>query len=160
MSMQALNSLLWNQRELLETLIFKLEEESLLLTAGKSKWLPRATAEIQAVLDRVQEGELARAVESTTVALELGLDPDVSLLELSEAAPKEWSETFAAHRMALIQQMAEVEVLTSTNRDLLSTSQRAVQEALGHLDSVTGGYTATGAATSGESNPRLFDQNL
>ena len=45
MSANDLSNLLWRERELLELLVFKLEEEQLLLTAGKSRWLPQATRE-------------------------------------------------------------------------------------------------------------------
>ena len=37
MSANDLSNLLWRERELLELLVFKLEEEQLLLTAGKAK---------------------------------------------------------------------------------------------------------------------------
>ncbi|WP_435299637.1 flagellar protein FlgN [Timonella sp. A28] len=160
MSLQTLNSLLWNQRQLLETLIFKLEEEQLLLAAGKSRWLPRSTAEIEAVLGQIRESDLARAVESTAVCTELGIDPDSPLTVIAERAPDQWSEILSSHRQALAQIMAEVEQLLSSNRELLSTSQRAVQEALSHLDGAAATYNASGAASSAESSPRILDQNL
>ena len=45
-----LSTFLWHERELLELLIFKLEEEQLLLTAGKTKWLQHATREVEQVV--------------------------------------------------------------------------------------------------------------
>ena len=39
MSVNDLSAVLWRERELLELLTFKLEEEQLLLTAGRSRWV-------------------------------------------------------------------------------------------------------------------------
>lgn len=160
MSLQTLNSLLWNQRQLLETLLFKLEEEQLLLTSGRSRWLPRATTEVEAVVEQLREAELARAIESSSVCTELGIDPDAPLSEVAANAPAQWQDILAGHRVALIQLTSEIEQVSSSNRELLSSSQRAIAETLSHLEATTATYTEQGTATSVETNPRLFDQNL
>lgn len=160
MSIQALDSLLWNQRQLLETLTFKLETELLLLTAGKSRWLTRATAEIEAVLEHLRDAELARTVESAAVAAELGLEADVTLAVLADHAPPQWQQILIDHRTALIQLTSEIEHLTESNRELLSTSQRAVRETLSNLEGSTATYTASGTAATDEPSPRLLDQDL
>ena len=41
MAIHELSALLWRERELLDVLTFKLEEEQLLLTSGKSRSSPR-----------------------------------------------------------------------------------------------------------------------
>src|SRR4051812_39244560 len=43
MALTEVSNVLWRERELLEMLLFKLEEEQLLLTAGRTRWLPHAT---------------------------------------------------------------------------------------------------------------------
>ena len=53
MSLTDLSSVLWRSRELLELLLFKLEEEQLLLAANRSRWLAHATREVEVVLDRL-----------------------------------------------------------------------------------------------------------
>ena len=40
--MERLSLILWRERDLLETLLFKLEEEQLLLANGRTRWLMRA----------------------------------------------------------------------------------------------------------------------
>ena len=50
MSLTEVSSILWRERELLELLLFKLEEEQLLLAAGRSRWLGHATREVEMVL--------------------------------------------------------------------------------------------------------------
>jgi hypothetical protein len=63
-----LSALLWRERELLELLIFKLEEEQLLLMSGKSRWLQHATREVEQVLNLVREAGLGRSVEVAALA--------------------------------------------------------------------------------------------
>ena len=43
MGLQEVSTTLWQERNLLELLLFKLEEEQLLLAAGRTRWLARAT---------------------------------------------------------------------------------------------------------------------
>lgn len=160
MSFQLLNSVLWNQRQLLELLVFKLEVEQLLLAAGKSKWLPYSTAEIERLTEQLSEIELARSIESDAVALELGLDGNASLLALVEKSPEPWADLLGAHRTALIQIATEIDTLTSGSRELLTASQRAVQETLASLEQDPAMYDSSGETQQSEAQPRLFDQNL
>ncbi len=39
MSFDELSAVLWRERELLETLLFKLEAEELIIASGRSRWL-------------------------------------------------------------------------------------------------------------------------
>ena len=39
--------ILWRERELLELLLFKLEEEQLVLASGRGRWLAHATHEVE-----------------------------------------------------------------------------------------------------------------
>src|SRR3712207_8249174 len=82
MSANDLSTLLWRERELLELLLFKLEEEQLLLTAGKAKWLPFATREVEQGLGRLRKAGMERTVESAAVAAEGGLRGDANLPDL------------------------------------------------------------------------------
>ena len=68
MGANELSALLWRERELLELLSFKLEEEQLLLTAGKSRWVQHATREVEQVLVRLRSTGLARSVEAASLA--------------------------------------------------------------------------------------------
>ena len=87
MSLTEVSSILWRERELLELLLFKLEEEQLLLAAGRSRWLGHATREVEMVLEEIRRAELGRAVEVEAVAAQLGLPAGISLRELAEQAP-------------------------------------------------------------------------
>ena len=60
--MEKLSQILWRERELLETLLFKLEEEQMVLAGGRTRWLARAAREVENVLDTIRETEILRAV--------------------------------------------------------------------------------------------------
>jgi hypothetical protein len=74
-----LSALLWRERELLELLLFKLEEEQLLLTAGKSRWIQHATREVEQVMERLRTSGLARTVEVAEVARQWGVPEESTL---------------------------------------------------------------------------------
>ena len=107
MSVNDLSTLLWRERELLELLVFKLEEEQLLLTAGRSKWLHHATREVEQVLGHLRTTGIERTVEASSVAVQWGLAEDATLRQLAEGAPDEvWRDAAAvpphrAHRAHL-----------------------------------------------------------
>jgi FlgN protein len=125
-----LSSMLWRSRELLELLLFKLEEEQLLLANGRSRWLAHATREVEVVLEQMRQTEVARAAYAQAVAVELGLAPDASLRQLADAAPAPWSDLLHQHRVAFLTLTSEIRAMADTNRDLLTAGQRAARETM------------------------------
>src|SRR6185312_11388804 len=78
MGVSEVSTILWRQRELLEMLLFKLEEEQLVLATGRTRWLARSAREVEVVLAEIRRTELLRAVEVESLATELGLQPGPS----------------------------------------------------------------------------------
>jgi hypothetical protein len=154
------SSALWRIRELLDLLIFKLETEQVLVAAGRSRWLGRATHEVELVLEEIRHAELRRTIELGDVAEALGLHPDITLSELAEAAPAPWDDVLTDHRSTLLSATAEISALAESNRELLDSGYRALQEALGLMSPIPepAMYTADGAA-SPPTTRRLFDQS-
>jgi len=145
MRLAELSTVLWRQRELLQLLLFKLEEEQLLLAAGRSRWLPQATREVEMVLAEISRSELTRAVLVEDVALELGLRSDASLAQLVDHAPEPWNDLFAQHRRAFLEAVAEVSNVASANRDLLKRGYQLVTDTLRQVGGVEqDGYDANG----------------
>lgn len=130
MGMAEFSSVLWRERELLEVLLFKLDEEQLILAAGRSEWLARATREVEVVLEAIASSEVMRAIEADVVAESLGLPANSSLGELSKAAPSPWDELLADHRRNFLDLTGRIIALAEVNRGLVSTTQRAVVDAL------------------------------
>src|SRR6185503_9867352 len=123
-------SVLWRSLELLELLLFKLEEEQLLLASNRSRWLAHATREVEVVLEQIRQTEVARAAYSQGAATELGLLRDASLGELADAAPAPWSDLLHQHRKAFLTLTAEISSMASANRELLTAGQRAARDTM------------------------------
>src|SRR5690606_23485872 len=68
-----LSLVLWRERELLETLQCCLEQEQLVLTNDRTRWLARVAREVEEVLTELRETELLRSVAADAVARSHGL---------------------------------------------------------------------------------------
>jgi len=160
MAIHELSALLWRERELLDLLTFKLEEEQLLLTAGKSRWLPHGTREVEQVLERLSKAGLARAVEAAAVAIQWGLSEEASLAELAEAAPDEaWAGILTAHLTAMQRQTAAIQELRDSNEQFLRAAVRSTQETAANLQPAAGTYDSSGRAGQTTSS-HFFDQKI
>jgi len=148
MSVAEVSNVLWRERELLELLLFKLDEEQLVLSGGRSRWLPHATREVELVLAQVRDAELLRAVEVDEYSTELGLEPGVSLRAIADASTDPWKELLHAHRRALLELTAEITAMAASNRDILTAAQRATHETLLGLGGGVETYAPSGMATS------------
>ena len=163
MGLAEVSGILWKERELLELLLFKLEEEQLVLASGRTRWLAHATREVEFVLEQIRSTELLRAVEVDGVAADLGLGAGPSLSALADAAPEPWGDLLRSHRDAFLALTAEVQAMAEANRDLLESGSRAVREALQGLDRTLSTYTARGrskVATTGGSRAHFVDEAL
>lgn len=160
MAIHELSALLWRERELLDLLTFKLEEEQLLLTAGKSRWLPHGTREVEQVLEHLAESGLARAVEVAAVAGQWGQPAESSLAELAASAPEgAWRDVLASHLNAMQQQISVIRELRDSNAQFLRAAVRSTQETAADLKPAGQIYDSHGQ--TGDSGPsRLFDQKL
>src|SRR3954451_22568776 len=152
MSANELSTLLWRERELLELLVFKLEEEQLVLTAGRSKWLHQATPEVEAGLGRLRTAGIERTVEASAVAIEWGIGEDATLRQLVEHAPSDvWQDILQSHLTALTALTAQIADVRDTNLTYLRAATRATQETLATVGAAepVGGYTGRGRTTAG-----------
>jgi hypothetical protein len=164
---QALNevsTVLWRERQLLELLVFKLEEEQLLLGAGKARWVNHASREVEIVLDQLKAAELVRSVKVEAAAQELGLDSYPGLKSLAQASPEPWSSIFGRHRQAFLELTGEVQELSEQNRHLLAKGRDAAREALNWLGGNAAppptAYTATGSVTSAPAGHLLVNEAI
>jgi hypothetical protein len=161
MGFAEVSDILWRERELLDVLLFKLEEEQLLLAAGKVRWLARATREVELVLEQIRLTELTRSVEVDAIAPSLGLEPSPSLSRLADAAPAPWGDLFHAHRAAFLTLTQEISSLAEANRDFVSTAYHNAQETLRTLGGATvDGYTASGKLDGSHRRRRLLDEAI
>lgn len=158
MGLNELSTVLWRERELLEVLLFKLEEEELVLASGRTRWLGRAAREVEAVLDQIRGVELGRAIEADDAAREVGLEEGASLLELAKAAPTPWNDLLRSHHVALTDVTAQIDALAHSNRDVLAQSVRATQEALMGISATVKTYSPKGGAAQAVDAAFLLDE--
>ncbi len=160
MSLAGVSSTLWRERELLELLLFKLEEEQLVLASGRTRWLARATKEVEVVLEEVRRTELMRAVQVDAAAAELGLPAGPSLRELAEACQEPWRSLLLEHRQAFMTATVEIQQMAEVNRDLLTSGFRAAREALLSITDSAETYTHTGTPVAVGRYARLVDEAI
>lgn len=160
MSLIELSSVLWRTRELMELLLFKLEEEQVLLASGRSRWLAHATREVEMVLEQMRETEVIRAAHAQAAAVELGLSAEASLGEIADAAAMPWSDLLHEHRKSFLTLTAEISGLAATNRDLLSAGQRAARETMMIIAGSVETYGPKGQSVSAGHRARLVDEAI
>jgi flagellar biosynthesis/type III secretory pathway chaperone len=161
MGANELSALLWRERELLEFLVFKLEEEQLLLTAGKSRWLQHATREVEQVVERLRAAGLGRSVEVASLAKQWGTDENATLRELVAHAPAgPWSEIFSAHLQVLTDLTRQIKELRDTNAQFLRAAARSAQESLASTAQDSNTYDARGMSGPLATGAQLFDEAL
>ncbi|TXN29221.1 flagellar protein FlgN [Lacisediminihabitans profunda] len=161
MSVNELSACLWRERELLELLTFKLEEEQFLLTAGKTRWLQYATREVEQVMERLRAAGLARTVEVASVAAEWGAHENATLRELVDAAPEgPWAEILGSHLRAMTEQTNQIRELRDLNEHYLRTAIRFVQEAQSDGVTEAGTYDSNGTSAAPAGAARIFDLTL
>ena len=163
MGLREVSAILWRERHLLELLLFKLDEEQLVLAAGRTRWLPRATREVEMVLEEIRQTELERAVEVSRLAIDLGLPSGASLRQLAETAPEPWQGMLVEHRQAFLTLTDEITSLVQANRELLARGQKAVRDVLvsigdGRVE-LSAGYGGRPAAVE-PGRPFLIDEAL
>lgn len=160
MGLNELSGVLWRERQLLELLLFKLEEEQLILTSGRTQWLGHATREVESVLDQIREAELGRAVEADDAAREVGIAEGSGLVALAKAAHPPWDDLLTEHHEAFVSLTDQINALAEGNRDLLATSHRAAQETLMTLQENVQTYDPRGTATGTNGSSVLLDEAL
>ncbi|GAB2729250.1 flagellar protein FlgN [Nocardioides pakistanensis] len=159
MSMEDLSAVLWRERELLETLLFKLEVEQLVLATGRTRWLSSAAREIEEVLDAIREIELVRAVEADALAATLGLQPNPSLREIAEACDEPWRGIWLDHRESFTTVAEEIQAMAENNRELLTSGYQAAKATLLSLSDTPSTYTADGSTVT-ERRRTLVDRSI
>lgn len=160
MGLNELSGVLWRERQLLELLLFKLEEEQLILTSGRTQWLGHATREVESVLDQIRTAELGRAMEADAAASEVGVPIGSGLRAIADAAPNPWNTLLADHHAAFVTLTDQINSLAGANRELLSASHRATRETLLSLQETVDTYDPRGAATASAAGARLLDRAL
>ena len=158
--MEDLSLILWRERELLDTLLYKLEIEQLVLASGRSRWLATAAREVESVLESIRETELLRAVAADEAARRIGLSSNPSLRSLAEAVDEPWQSILLDHREAFLDYTRQITDIAAANRELLTAGQVAARDMFLGLTESTDGYAHDGRAVVDENRHRLLDRSI
>lgn len=152
--------MLWKARSLLDLLTFKLEEEQLLLTAGKTRWIQHATREVEQVVEQLQVTTLERDMAVSALAEEWQLPIDASLRDIAAAAPDAWKDIFTAHQKAMSEQTRQISELRDANEQFLRAASRSGQETIASIQREPGTYNANGRTEASLAGSSLLDKKL
>lgn len=107
--MERVSTVLERECELLDGLLFKLIETQLILRSGDTRFLARATREVERARNRARELDLVRA---TTVAC---VTPGITLRALAQSAAEPWPGILRDHHHELTSLVSEIEVAAHQN---------------------------------------------
>lgn len=115
--MDELSLLLWRERDLLGTLLFKLETERLVVAAARTRWLSRAAHEVESVMAELRGTEILRATAADAVAGAVQLRANPALRELAASAREPWRTILTDHCDAFLALTREIVDFIDTGCD-------------------------------------------
>lgn len=158
--MEKLTWVLWRERELLEGLLYRLETEALVMSSGRTRWLPAAARDVEEAARQVREIELLRAVAADEAAAGVGLGPNPSLRALVAVADEPWATILEEHREAFALLSDDIVRAADVSRSLISAGLRAAHETLLSLGNDAPTYTAAGSVAVAVGAPAYLDRSL
>jgi hypothetical protein len=133
MSWSALSAQLQRECGLMELLLFKLQQEHLMLAAGQDRWLQHATAEVNLVMEQLSQESAARTAIAAGLARSCGIDAEATLAQLASVAPVEWAAMLVDQRRQLRDLLGQIEQVGRTNREILASRLSVARDALALL---------------------------
>ena len=140
----ALASALWDVREAMGLVLFKLAEERLVVAAGQTRWLADANRELENALELLHRCEVLRAMETAAVLDRLSMEPDSTLAELAVQVNEPWATMLLEHRESMLRLADEIADAVEENRRLLDSGAKMVRETLLSITDSAGTYDARG----------------
>ncbi|WP_341934305.1 flagellar protein FlgN [Microbacterium sp. LWO14-1.2] len=160
MAAHDLSMQLMRERDLLEVLLFKLDEQQMLLATGRNRWIQNAANEIDRVLAAMPTVALSRDTLVVAVADEWGVPEATTLRELIDAAPTDaWREVMSGHLEAMTSLAEEIAQMKKVNEQRLRTAIRVTQETIAGLGTPTGEYDPSGDVVR-DGDARLLDTRV
>jgi len=156
-----LSRVLWQQRDLIEVLEYRLEVQQLLMVAGRADRLPIAVGEVEAALEAIRAVEETRLRVVTEAAAVLGLPRSATLTQIRAVAPEPWDYVLGDHHTAFVRLVASTEELSARSRELAQKGLGETRAAFSQLGGTpTKTYGRHGDHTSLALPPTLVDQQF
>jgi hypothetical protein len=142
-ALETLSRRLWEERQVVEHLLFKLTVTRLLLAADERRFVPQALEEVESAVEALRRGEYERDEALRELAAHWSYDPhELSLQVLARLAPPPFDHTFAEHAIAFRDLAAEIDQVAKENRML---AYGDLQVVAGQLDQLSGPEVPTTA---------------
>jgi hypothetical protein len=129
------------ERQLLESLLYRLEVQRLILTAGRTHLLETSAREVEQVVDRIASAELGRGIAATELAEALTLGEEPPLSRIAAAAPSPWDVVLQDNLKACRRVMDDITRISADNRVLISRGQRETEQLIDLVTTVATGET-------------------
>jgi flagellar biosynthesis/type III secretory pathway chaperone len=157
MGLNALVVCLFEESEALDHLAFKLEQEQLVLVAGKPRLLARNSAEFEQAVKALDVISRRREQLVVAAAAELELPATTTLSALADAAEDEDERRVLSERRQVMRtQVARITQLCAANREILARNLAATTDALALLGE-SPSYTAMATTTVAAPRSRMLD---
>ncbi|BEP14244.1 hypothetical protein acdb102_25550 [Acidothermaceae bacterium B102] len=133
MTYNLLSSQIERETGLMELLLFKLQQEHLMLAAGQDRWLHHATAEVNLVMEQLHQATATRTATSMSLSVDAGLPANATLGQLSQSAATsapEWSSLLESQRQHLRDLLRQIEHVGRINREILASRLSVTRDAL------------------------------
>jgi hypothetical protein len=161
--LEGLADTLWQERHMVERLLYRMVTAHLLLAADEHRFVSVAIDEVEDVVAalRSAEGQRLAALQEVADRLQLPVE-DLSLSEIIRLAPPALQPVFTDHRTAFLALTAEIEQTAEANRHLASSALGRLQRS---LDALAGAdpmatYNAAGRTERTPAPPRQLDRAL
>lgn len=144
-ALEELGHRLWDERQVVNHLLYRLTVTKLLLAADERRFVSDAFDEVEHAVELLREGELRREDALRELAERWRIAPaELTLDELARLSPPPFDLTFEEHRTAFQQLAAEIEEVARQNRALANSELDEVQ---GAINLLTGDHRPTTSAT-------------
>ncbi|WP_148615833.1 flagellar protein FlgN [Nocardioides rubriscoriae] len=159
--MEKLSLVLWQERDLMDTLLYRLEIEQLVLANGRTDWLMRAAREVESVLHEMRESEVLRSIAAGEAAESLGLPADAPLREIAARADEPWRTTLMDHHEVFTTTVRRLVDLAESNRYLLTQGYNSARETLMNMaGEAPQSYSQNGTAVTATPLSQFVDRSV
>ena len=132
--LEGLADTLWEERQVVEYLLFKLVTAKLILAADERRFVASALEEVDRIGPTLRATEVQRAAALDAVAGTWGVaGDDLTLHELAERAEEPMASVFRDHQVAFAELASEIEETARENRQLACASLAHVRETIDAL---------------------------
>lgn len=122
---------LWEERLVVEQLLYRLTCSRLLLERGEHRFVTRAMDEVQVEVDRLRDVELLRSCTVQELAASVGVpEAELSLDVLVLRTDGPWPRVFGNLRAAFTELAEEIDEAVTANRELATKGLLRVREEL------------------------------